>query len=204
MSIRKVFSFLNGAPGIAVALLAAGGAFQLYVHTREKAAVERARWTAVVDSLHQAMVAEQLAAAFRDSARVDSIRQYQAEVLRVKRVATQAAATARSASEALHQLVDSNAVVRAYLDTLEQAHATEVTSLYQAMAYADSVHQVDLARIADRDRQLSAVRADLERMTERASKFERDAHPGALATILRSPLTHLGFAGLGYALGKKA
>src|SRR5205823_2784222 len=71
--MMKVFKFLNGLPGVVLACLAALGAFQAYVHMRERLAVERAAWTYQRDSLRAVIAAEQLAAETRDRQRADSI-----------------------------------------------------------------------------------------------------------------------------------
>jgi len=203
MQIRKVISFFNGVPGIVMALVAAAGAFQLYVHAKEKAAVERARFEATVDSMNAAIRDSAIVQASRDSARLDTLRFYQIDAARAKRAASQAAASGRTSSEALHQLLDSNTAARALLDSLETSHATEVASLYSAIAFADSIHRIDSTRIADRDAIIGQLRINLAQQTGYIAKLERAAHPGVLKRILDSPWTHGSFALGGYLLGQK-
>lgn len=201
MQFRKILSYLNGLPGIIVAVLAALGAFQLYIHQREQRAVERAQWEARLDSLQHARTADSLAFARRDSVRADSIRQWQVAADRARAAAAAAAQHAASASSTLHALVDSNAAAKAALDSLDAAHARQVGGLTAALAFADSIHHADEARLADRDAQLTHLRSDLADMTQRATQWERRAHPGLLRRVIESPVTHAVAFGTGTLLG---
>jgi Asp-tRNA(Asn)/Glu-tRNA(Gln) amidotransferase C subunit len=201
--LQKLWSYVKGIPGLLGAIVVLVVAFQLYIHAREKAAVERAHWKATVDSLAAARRADSTAAALRDSARVDSIANFRHLADAARSAATQAGRRAAGASTLLHQLVDSNAAARAALDSLEAEHASTVTSLQKALAYADSIHAIDSLRIADRDQQIAHLRKDVVDMTAQANKWESRAHPGFLAGVFRSPWTHAAAAGLGYVLGRR-
>jgi hypothetical protein len=203
LSFAGTVRFLNGLPGIIIACLAAFAAFQMYVHQREQTAVARAQWVHTRDSLRNVIVAESLAADARDRVRGDTIK---ALTKRLAGSVTAAAAEGRRATvfhDALHELVDSNATAKAALDSLEASHARQVVSLERAVAISASLLLIERARVADRDAQLREVRAQLVGAITRADDFERQAHPGWITRVLRSPGTHLVAAGLGFALGSK-
>jgi hypothetical protein len=199
----KVLKFLNGLPGIILAILAAVVALQMYVHQREARAVERAAWVRDRDSLRAVLVAESLAADARDRARGDTIA---ALTTRLTGAVTVAASEGRRATvfhDALHALVDSNAAAKAALDSLEAAHAAQVMSLYRAVAIADSIHLIDEAAKADLRGQLATANLRLAAAIAKADLFERRANPGVLRRVLESPVTHLVAFAAGYALGSR-
>jgi hypothetical protein len=200
--LQKLLSYLKGIPGLVAAVLVAILAIQLYVHARENVAVERAQWRAQLDSLAAARRADSTAAALRDSARVDTIAAFRRSADAERKAAAAAGRTAAGASAALHKMVDSNAAVKAALDSLEAAHASQVVSLRSALAFADSIHRIDSTRVADRDGQIARLRSDLVDMTRTADKWERAAHPGLLRQLVQHPVTHAAAALLGYVAGK--
>lgn len=197
----KALRFLNGLPGIILAILAAAAALQLYVREREHRAVERAAWAQTRDSLRNVIVAESLAAEARDRARADSITKLAARLVGAVTTATSEGRRAVVFHDALHVLVDSNVAAKAALDSLEAAHASQVMSLLRAVALADSIHQVDEAEKADLRARLVTVNTRLAAAIATADRFEHRANPGALRRVLDSPVTHLVAAGLGYVAG---
>src|SRR5512146_1849367 len=208
----KIVSGLKSLPTIFVLAAAAIGALTLYIHQREQAAIARAQWEARVDSLAAAREVDSIAAAIRDSARQDSIAHFQA-VIRwqrhsadsMQRQADSSAVHGAAAAKTLRLYLAQDTLGTRLLDTLEAAHAAEtgalrssVVSLRTAMAYADSVHGVDAARIADRDRQIGMLRGQIVTLTD---AYDKLAHRGLVDRVLASPWSHLASAAIGYMAG---
>ena len=144
----KVLKYLNGLPGIILAVLALAGVFRLYVHQKEVAAVAQADLKRVIAEHRTAdsvriFRTDSLVHAWQDS--TSRLRQRE----RASRAEAVAADIGRQAfHDQLHQLVDTmDARVKAAVDSLEASHARQVLSLTEALARADSVIQGDSATI---------------------------------------------------------
>jgi len=155
----KLLKFLNGLPGIILAVAAGIGVFNLYVHQKEVAAVAQAELARTIaqhrhdDSVRVAQ-ADSIVKAWQDS--TTRLRQRE----QVFKSAAIAADRGREAfHDQLHSLVDTNAVLKAAVDSLEAAHGRQVLSLQQALAAADSVIQSDSSTI----KQLHARLLDFQR-----------------------------------------
>jgi len=142
-----MLKYLNGLPGIILAVLALAGVFRLYVHQKEVAAVAQADLKRTIaehrlaDSI-RVVRSDSLVHAWQDS--TSRLRQRE----QASRAEAVAADRGRSAfHDALHRLVDTNAVLKAAVDSLESAHARQVLSLTEALARADSVIQADSSTI---------------------------------------------------------
>jgi hypothetical protein len=191
----KLFSVLKGGPGMILAVLAVGGMAVAYVHQREVAAVERAALQRQLDSLSAVWTADSIAAAHRDSARVDSIAKLQAAADHALQTAHEDSATFDFNRRALRSIIPNGQ--RLLLDSMTAAHGREVASYKSALATAARIHLLDLARIADRDRQISELRQSRYALTEQIRDLNARAHPGPLKAILQSPYTHAGAFGVG-------
>ena len=199
----KLLRFLNGLPGVVLAVCAALAALQLYVREREQRAVERAAWVHTRDSLRNVIVAEDLAADARDSARADSITRLNARLTVAVTTAKSEGRRADVFHEALHAYVARDSLASAALDSLGASHARQVMSLERAVALADSIHRVDEAVQADLRARLATANSRLAGAIAKADHFERRANPGWLRTVVEHPVTHIVAAGVGYYAGSR-
>lgn len=203
LTFGDALRFLKGTPGIILAVVAALGALQAYVHKREELAVARAEWQQDRDRLRAKIITDALAAAARTKQQDDSIAKLAQRLTAATRTAASAGQAFATTSAALHAIVDSNAAAKAGLDSLEAQHTRQVVSLQDALAISQAETRVANDKIADRDAQLLTLRADYAAAITRADGFEKQAHPGVIRRVLDSPVTHLVAFGLGYVAGSR-
>lgn len=193
IALAKLFRVVQKVPTIVwiVGILLVAG--KLYVHEREQAAVARAELNRWQDSVTAADKARQ--------ARVDSvIGRWQDAVARLEaskredeQRAQQAATTTRTRSRSLHDLVDTNAVVKDAVDRLETSHAVEVAALGTALARADSIHKEDQKSIVEMRKSLVEANLTIARILDKLDKASKP--PSLRKQIIRSiPALVLGIA----------
>jgi hypothetical protein len=96
---------------------------------------------------------------------------------------------------ALHVMVDSNVVMKAALDSLEQAHAGEVTALEQAKAATDAKVLILSAENASLLRTVAALDGQVQDLNRRIQALNHKTLPKWLDTGLKVVKTGLAIKG---------